>query len=64
MKNNEVNVELKNQNELSKHDEIRLKCYLKDIPDFSIKIKIIKKYFLEWIIKFFNKIIYYSQIIN
>ena len=45
MKNNEVNVELKNQDELNKHDEIRLKCFLKDIPDFFYKNKKCKKIF-------------------
>ena len=59
LKNNEVNVELKNQDELSKHDEIRLKCYLKDIPDFFDKNKNCKKIFFGMN----NKTLYQNNIL-
>ena len=39
------NIELKNENNLDKNEEIRLKCYLKDIPDFFDKNKKSKKIF-------------------
>ena len=41
----ENNIELKNENNLDKNEEIRLKCYLKDIPDFFDKNKNSKKIF-------------------
>ena len=59
LKNNEVNVELKNQDELSKHDEIRLKFYLKDIPDFFDKNKNCKKIFFGMN----NKTLYQNNIL-
>ena len=59
LKNNEVNVELKNKDELSKQDEIRLKCYLKDIPDFFDKNKNCKKIFFGMN----NKTLYQNNIL-
>ena len=59
LKNNEVNVELKNKDELSKQDEIRLKCYLKDIPDFFDKNKNSKKIFFGMN----NKTLYQNNIL-
>ena len=41
----ENNIELKNEDNLDKNEEIRLKCYLKDIPDFFEKNKNAKKIF-------------------
>ena len=59
LKTNENNIELKNQDELSKNDEIRLKCYLKDIPDFFDNNKNSKKIFFGMN----NKTLYQNNIL-
>ena len=59
LKTHENNVKLKNQDELSKRDEIRLKCYLKDIPDFFTKNKDPKKIFF----RMNNKTLYQNNIL-